>query len=130
MDGYGRLYESMRRAGREEAGAAGLRLRLGRVLRAQPLSVEVAGTEQEAERFYIPTRLLAGEQRLVQLTGGTGGFTANDETHSVSLDKGTLALQGVTARLTEPALQAGDLLALLTGDDQSFVILDRVVKCG
>ena len=51
MDGYSRIYEAMRKAGGEGAQAGRLRLRLGTVRAVSPLSVEVAGTEQEAERF-------------------------------------------------------------------------------
>ena len=47
MDGYQKMFELMRRAGRE-GQPEGLRLRLGRVVSAAPLTVNVGGTEQEA----------------------------------------------------------------------------------
>lgn len=128
MDGYDRIYETMRKAGGEEARAGRLRLRLGTVTAVSPLSVEVAGTEQEAERFYISCRLLAGHTENIKLTGGAGGFTANSGSHGVSVDPGTVRLTQLVQTLEEPALQAGDQVLLLTDDDQTFYLIDKVVR--
>ena len=128
MDGYSRIYEAMRKAGGEGAQAGRLRLRLGTVRAVSPLSVEVAGTEQEAERFYICRRLVRGHTEKIQLTGGAGGFTANGSSHSVSIDSGTVQITRLTATLEEPVLQAGDLVLLLTDDDQTFYLIDKVVQ--
>ena len=128
MDGYDRIYETMRKAGGEEARAGRLRLRLGTVTAVSPLSVEVAGTEQEAERFYISCRLVQGHTEQVTLSGGSGGFTANNGTHSVSLVPGTLRIEQVTQTLAAPVLQAGDQVLLLTDDDQTFYLIDKVVR--
>ena len=127
MDGYSRIYAAMRKAGGEGAQAGRLRLRLGTVRAVSPLSVEVAGTEQEAERFYICHRLVRGQAEKIQLTGGAG-FTANGSSHSVSIDSGTVQITRLTATLEEPVLQAGDLVLLLTDDDQTFYLIDKVVQ--
>ncbi|MDR3728902.1 MAG: DUF2577 family protein [Oscillospiraceae bacterium] len=128
MDGYSRIYAAMRKAGGEGAQAGRLRLRLGTVRAVSPLSVEVAGTEQEAERFYICHRLARGHTEKIQLTGGTGSFSANGGTHGVSIDPGTVQINQLTATLEEPVLQAGDLVLLLTDDDQTFYLIDKVVQ--
>ncbi len=128
MDGYSRIYEAMRKAGGEGAQAGRLRLRLGKVKAVSPLSVEVAGTEQEAARFYVCRRLLAGHKEKISLSGGEGGFTANGGSHGVSVDPGTVQLTQLTRTLEEPALQAGDLVLLLTEDDQTFYLIDKVVQ--
>ena len=128
MDGYSRIYEAMRKAGGEGAQAGRLRLRLGTVRAVSPLSVEVAGTEQEAERFYICHRLVRGHAEKIQLTGGAGGFSANSGTHGVSIDSGTVQITRLTAMLEEPVLQAGDLVLLLTDDNQTFYLIDKVVQ--
>ena len=106
MDGYSRIYEAMRKAGGEGAQAGRLRLRLGTVRAVSPLSVE----------------------EKIQLTGGAGGFTANGSSHSVSIDSGTVQITRLTATLEEPVLQAGDLVLLLTDDDQTFYLIDKVVQ--
>ena len=124
MDGYARIYETMRKAGGEGARAGRLRLRLGTVTAVSPLSVEVAGTE----RFYISCRLLAGHTENIKLTGGAGGFTANSGSHGVSVDPGTVRLTQLVQTLEEPALQAGDQVLLLTDDDQTFYLIDKVVR--
>ncbi len=125
-DAFGRLYEAMRRAG--SGGAGGLRVRLGTVLAASPLKIDVAGTTQEAERFYIADRLRKGHGETVALRGGSGGFSANGHTHAVTLDAGTLQIGGAELVLDSPVLRAGDLVLLLTEDDQTFYLLDKVVR--
>ena len=128
MDGYSRIYEAMRAAGGEGARSGRLRLRLGTVRTASPLSVEVGGTEQEAERFYLCHRLVQGHAERVALSGGSGGFSANGGTHGVSIDAGSLGITQVTQTLEAPVLQAGDLVLLLTDDDQTFYLIDKVVR--
>lgn len=128
MDGYSRIYEAMRKAGGEGAKSGRLRLRLGTVRAVSPLSVEVAGTEQEAERFYICHRLVRGHTEKIKLADGAGGFSANGGTLSVSIDAGTVQITRLTATLEEPVLQAGDLVLLLTDDDQTFYLIDKVVQ--
>ena len=64
MDGYQKMFELMRRAGRE-GQPEGLRLRLGRVVSAAPLTVNVGGTEQEADRFTLTVNVSGGDRVLL-----------------------------------------------------------------
>ncbi len=126
-DAFEKLYRLMRQAGGEESRAGGLRLRLGTVRGADPLRVDVGGTEQEAGRFYIAERLLQGSREQVTLSGGSGGFTANGGSHSVSLVADTLRISDTALTRAEPVLRPGDRVLLLTEDDQTFYLLDKVV---
>ena len=64
MDGYGRMYQVLRQTAREEGGSS-LRLRLGRVVSAAPLTVNVGGTEQEADRFTLTVNVSGGDRVLL-----------------------------------------------------------------
>lgn len=86
-DVYGRLYGLMRDAGGDGRTGAAARLRLGRVIGAEPLRVDVGGTTQESGRFWLPDRLTP-----------------------------------------KRALEAGDLVLMATEDDQTFYLLDKVVR--
>lgn len=89
-DPYSEIYSMMRSAPGDGQAGAPIHIRLGKVLSASPLKVDVAGTTQEAGRFYIARRLLDSRQ-----TGET--------------------------------LQAGDRVLMLTEDDQTFYLMDKVV---
>lgn len=65
QDAYSEIVDLMRTAGQPPETPA--RLRLGTVLSAAPLRVDVAGTVQEAERFYISHRLAEGHRELLCL---------------------------------------------------------------
>lgn len=117
-------------AGRPKGLAKPIRLRLGTVLSAAPLKVDVAGTTQEAERFYISHRLLDGHEEKVSLKGGSGGFDANGGTHRVALVPGTLTVEEAAMRQAGPVLKPKDEVLLLTEDDQYFYLIDKVVKAG
>lgn len=127
-DAYSEIVGLMRGDGAPGGAPGPVRLRLGTVLTAEPLRVDVAGTTQEGARFYVSRRLLPGYAETVTLRGGSGGFSANGGTHSVSLDRGTLAVNQTAAELAEPALRAGDAVLLLTEDDQIFYLVDKVVR--
>lgn len=128
MDAFERIYEAMRKAGGEAAREGAVRIRRGKVLTPLPLSVDVGGTTQEAARFYLCSRLTQGHAETLSLKGGAGGFFANGGTHAVSLDAGSFTLTGTTAAQAEPALKAGDEVLLLTDDDQTFYLIDKVVR--
>lgn len=125
---YSEIVGLMREAGAPGGPGEPVRLRLGTVLSAEPLRVDVAGTTQEGARFHVSRRLLAGYGETVTLRGGRGGFSANGGTHGVSLDAETLAVNETRMTLAEPALRAGDAVLLLTEDDQTFYLVDKVVK--
>lgn len=64
MDGYQKMFELMRRVGRE-GQPEGLRLRRGRVVSAAPLRVNVGGQEQEADRFTLTVNVTSGDSVLL-----------------------------------------------------------------
>lgn len=105
----------------------GVHLMLGTVRTAEPLLVDVGGTNQEADRFYICDRLRIGHQEAVSLRGGSGGFSANSGTHGVSFDPGTLSITSTVMSQAAPVLKAGDTVLLLTEDFQTFFLIDKVV---
>lgn len=125
MDGYSRIYAAMRKAGGEGAQAGRLRLRLGTVRAVSPLSVEVAGTEQEAERFYICHRLVRGHAERVSPEGALTIYASCPMGSHTSAD---IYSGGLTVTLTESPLRVGDTVLLLTDDDQTFYLIDKVVQ--
>ncbi|WP_455581211.1 DUF2577 family protein [Dysosmobacter sp.] len=128
MDAFERIYEAMRKAGGEAARKGAVRLRLGTVLTPSPLAVDVGGTTQEAARVYLCSRLARGHAETLSLKGGAGGFSANGGTHAVSIDAGSFTLIGTAAAQAEPVLRTGDQVLLLTDDDQTFYLIDKVVR--
>lgn len=108
MSGFGKLYNAMQAASRNMLPSAPVWIRLGTVLSASPLKVDVSGTTQEAGQFYIAQRLLDGYSERVTVSGIEYGGNA------------TLTQQG-------PVLARGDLVFLLTDDDQTFYLIDKVV---
>ena len=124
-DSYGKLYQAMRQAGREAARSGALRLRQGTVLAVNPLKVDVAGTPQEAARFYIADRLRQGHTEKVSPAGSLAvsascGYGSHQ---NAGVSGGTL-----TVTTAAPVLQKGDLVLLLTDDDQTFYLIDKVVR--
>lgn len=109
MDGFGRLYRTMQVASRDGLPGVPVWMRLGTVLSASPLKVDVAGTTQDAGQFYIAQRLLDGYSEQVTISGPEYGGSA------------TVTQRG-------PVLARGDLVLLLTDDDQTFYLIDKVVQ--
>ena len=64
---YSALLGLMREAGRPKGPVGPVHLRLGTVLEAEPLRLDVAGTIQEAARFYISHRLVREHRELLRL---------------------------------------------------------------
>lgn len=108
MDGFGRLYQAMQAASKDGQLGAPVWMRQGTILSASPLKVDVGGTQQEAGRFYIAQRLLDGHSEQVTVSGLEYGGDA------------TVTQRG-------PVLTPGDLVLLLTDDDQTFYLIDKVV---
>lgn len=108
MSGYSKLLQAIKSAQHDSVPGAPVWLRLGTVLSASPLKVDVGGTPQEAGRFYIVQRLLNGSSAQVTVSGLEYGGDA------------TVTQRG-------PALATGDLVLLLTDDDQTFYLIDKVV---
>lgn len=124
-DPYSRIYQAMAAAGREAVPKGALYARLGTVLAAEPLRVDVAGTPQEAERFYLADRLRKGHKEAVSATGSLAVSASCSYGSHSSAGVGGGAL---TVTNTEPVLKAGDLVLLLTEDDQTFYLIDKVVR--
>lgn len=102
-----------------------LHLRQGTVKSVSPLVVDVAGTNQEAARFYICDRLRKGHTESVQPTGNlsiSASCPAGSH-NSASVTGGTL-----TVTTTTSPLQEGDDVLLLTADDWTFYLIDKVVR--
>lgn len=134
-DPFSGLYNLMRTAGQEDAPTGAARLRRGTVRTVSPLAIDVAGTTQEADRFYICDRLAAGhaEKLTVSADRVTGALDISAScpmgSHdSMAILRGTVALSAVATQ-DGPVLKPGDEVLLLTTDDQTFYILDKVVSC-
>lgn len=108
-DPYSEIYSMMRSAPGDGQAGAPIHIRLGKVLSASPLKVDVAGTTQEAGRFYAASRLLEGHTAKVDIRG-----------ENMTLADAMVIRAG-------PGLAAGDRVLLLTEDDQTFYLMDKVV---
>ncbi len=105
-------------------GEAGAHLILGTVKTPDPLLVDVGGTDQEAERFYICDRLLNGHVERRDAKGDLSISTACEygSHSSMSVNGGVLTLTN-----SGSVLKAGDQVLLLTEDFQIFFLIDKVV---
>jgi len=138
-DPYSALCSLMRAAGQPSGPVGPAHLRLGRVLSSTPLTVDVAGTVQEANRFYISHRLMQDHQELLRLecTEVNSSFSlfascplSGHPGSPASTSGGTLTTPHCLAMQAEPVLKTGDQVLLLTEDDQTFFLIDKVVKAG
>lgn len=136
QDAYSEILEVMRTAAAPSGLAGPVHIRLGKVLAVTPLKVDVAGTIQEAERFYISHRLLKDHEETMDLecTEVSGSFSltasCSEGAHSgsaASMSSGTMRAR-CAATLAEPVLQPDDVVLLLTDDDQTFYLIDKVVR--
>lgn len=135
-DPFSGLFNTMRDAGKSAIPSGNARLLHGTVLSLTPLKIDVAGTTQEAERFYISHRLVSGHAEKVTVSGsavsGDLDISAScplGSHSSMTISSGTVQLNAVATQ-DGPVLKAGDEVLLLTADDQTFYILDKVVRCG
>ncbi len=138
-DAYSEMIDVMRAAGQPAIPVGHAHLRLGTVLSADPLSVDVAGTTQEAERIYISHRLVQEHQELLRLdcVGVYQHFSLSvacpasaHVSSSATAASGTLNTPRCVATQAEPVLKPGDEVLLLTEDEQVFFLIDKVVKAG
>lgn len=138
-DPYSGLASLMREAGQPKGPVGPVHLRLGTVVSADPLAVDVAGTPQEAARFYISHRLVKEHRELLRLYctevseqfALTAGCPISAHSgSSASASGGTLETPHCVATQAEPVLKRGDEVLLLTEDDQIFFVIDKVVKAG
>ncbi|MEG0780766.1 MAG: DUF2577 family protein, partial [Oscillospiraceae bacterium] len=118
--------------------AGAIRLRLGTVVSATPLRLDVAGLIVEGSDLYLCDRLRAGHREKLtvessQVTGAVSGSVSCSHAPAVlsyTIQSGTARLGTATVVLLESPLQAGDAVLLLTEDDQTFYCMDKVVKQG
>jgi len=141
-DPYSGLISLMQEAGAPKGPVGPAHIRLGKVLSADPLKVDVAGTIQEGERIYICHRLVKEHRELLRLdcADTSARFTFSSScphnahgSHSddpASFTAGTLKTPRCVATQAEPVLKPGDEVLLLTEDDQIFFLIDKVVKAG
>lgn len=122
MNPYDRLFHSMLSAADEAAKSGRLKLRRGKILSTSPLKVEVAGTDQEASRFWVSHRLLKGHSEKYEASGSLSISTSGSHS-TMNVNGGTLMLT-----TSEPVLQQGDNVLLLTDNDQEFYLIDKVVR--
>lgn len=131
MNVYGEMLAALRDAGSRRGGV--LRLRLGTVKTAEPLAVDVAGIPQKAAHFYITDRLLSGHKEDVVIKGNASGSLSISAScgygshDSMSVNSGSMTLAEGTVTQRGPVLKAGDTVLLLTDDDQTFYLMDKVV---
>lgn len=156
MDGdpYARMVAVMRAQG-EDAGPAGdsqqaglgaapVRMRLGTVVTAAPLTVRVAGLVQPTEVLRINERLVKGARWRTKTTspdsdyGGLSGPVSGPvstpaglgsliEVTSGQLHSTDTVIDEAVVEQLEIDLEPGDRVLLLTEDDQLFFILMKVV---
>jgi len=144
QDVYSEFVDVMREAGAPKGPVGPAHIRLGKVLSADPLKVDVAGTIQEGERIYICHRLVKEHWELLRLdcTDTEARFTfslscphienphGNHSEDPASFTAGTLKTPHCIATQAEPVLKPEDEVLLLTEDDQIFFLIDKVVKAG
>lgn len=125
-------------------GAAPVRMRLGKVIQRVPLKVKVAGLDQPTEVLKINERLTRGARWRTRTTSPNSGirnFTGPVSgpvrgVHGIgSLMEFTggevhipdTTIDEATVEQLELDLEEGDEVLLLTGDDQVFYIIMKVV---
>lgn len=136
---YSAMLSVMRQAAEPPGPAGPIHLLLGTVLSADPLRVDVAGTPQEAERFYVSMRLLKGWKESLDLecseASGRFSLTAScpcpdgggHNGSAATMENGTVTAR-CAATLAETVLKQGDLVLLLSEDNQVFYLIDKVVR--
>ncbi len=143
-DPYSGLVSLIREAGAPKSPVGPAHLRLGKILSAAPLRLDVSGTIQEGERIYICHRLVKEHWELLRLdcADTEARFTfslscphienphGNHSGDPASFTGGTLTTPHCVATQAEPVLKPGDEVLLLTEDDQIFFLIDKVVKAG
>lgn len=152
---YARTLELIRGQG-AEAGPAGdsaqaglgavpVRMRLGTVLTAAPLTVRAAGVTLPAEALRLNERLAKGAKWKARITSRDSTYsglkgeiegpvnTPHGLGSLIELTDGSLhspdtVIDGAEVEQLEIDLEPGDEVLLLTEDDQVFFIVMKVVK--
>lgn len=109
-------------------GSIQVRMRLGRVVSAAPLTVNVAGLIQPPSALRVNERLVKGAKWKTKTTspnsdyrGLSGAVTGQVHSTDTVIDKATV-------EQLELDLEAEDEVLLLTQDDQVFYIIMKVAR--
>lgn len=100
---------------------AALAYRLGRVTALEPLTVSVAGVEVSSG-LLVNAGLLPGAGRQVSLQGT---MTVPSAMGPLT---GDVSGEGLALTAGDAGLAAGDSVLLLSGDDQTFILICKVVS--
>ena len=121
---YTDILETVGQLGAERARAGALRSLLATVITVDPITLDVCGTTQEAERVAVCSHLMRGYSETMDAKGSLAiSASCSWGSHSsMTVNSGTLNLT-----LAKNVLKAGDQVVVLTSDDQSFIIFDKVV---
>ncbi len=123
---YSAMLGVMRQAAEPSGPAGPVHPLLGKVLSADPLKVDVAGTPQEADRFYVSARLLKGWKETLDLECSdiSGRFAL---TASCPCPDGG-GHSGSAATMADGTMTARCAATLASEDDQVFYLIDKVVR--
>ncbi|MBQ7144657.1 MAG: DUF2577 family protein [Oscillospiraceae bacterium] len=128
-DAYSEMLDIFGAEGARKAQTGALQLYVGTVLGLDPLEIEVNETTQSAAdgNLWINPQLTASAQISTPATLGgiSGTLTLDGERQTIT--EGSLA-GTLSMELPSQALAVGDLVILLTRDQQSFFVLCKEVK--
>lgn len=121
---YTDILETMGAVGAEKAREGALKFLLATVIAVDPITLDVCGTPQEAERVAVCSHLMRGYEESVNVKGrlAISASCPMGSHSSMTVNGGTLNLT-----LAKNILKAGDQVVVLTSDNQSFIIYDKVV---
>lgn len=121
---YTDILETMGQMGADKAKEGALRSLLATVITVDPITLDVCGTPQEAERVAVCSHLMRGYAETMNVNGSLAiSASCPMGSHSsMAVSSGTLKLT-----LAKNILKAGDQVVVFTSDHQSFIIYDKVV---
>lgn len=122
---YVKMAEGMKNAGRTRQ-----LLRMGIVTSTAPLVIQSGGIPLSGNDLYV-NRMLLGYGEKVSLQDVNGTLNATCDCEQGSIQKLTVAGGVLSAGINHPlSLAVGDTVALLSEDDQTYVVLCKVVRMG
>jgi len=113
-----------------KGGKAKQMLRIGTVTSAAPLVIQAGGIPLSGSDLYV-NRALLGHEEKVSLLDVTGTLDATCDCQQGSMKKLEATGGMLSTGISHPvSLAPGDTVALLSEDDQTFIVLCKVVKMG
>ena len=124
-DPFVEFFEAVSEAGAAAAEKGALRFIRATVLTVNPITLDVCGTPQEASRVHVCSHLMDGYSETMNVSGSLSiSASCPMGSHSsMSVNSGTLKL----TQAKKP-LKPGDQVIVLTDDDQTFILFDKVVQ--